>query len=59
MIGLSVECLRRRLGQTYILLERLVILFNFPSFLIDCRDVLIRQTRVTSHQIENPCTAIF
>ena len=58
MIALRPNGLGRRLGKTGIALDRLVVLFHFPPFLVDCLDVATVQCRVTRHQIENALAAV-
>ena len=50
MIGLSCHCLCRRLFQGSILLERLVLRFHVPSFLIDCGNPVTVQSGIASHE---------
>ena len=59
VMGLTVNSFSRGFRETHILLQRLVIFFNFPSFTVDCCNLLVRDCQVASDQIENTNTVIF
>src|SRR5713226_651565 len=58
MIGLSDHSLSRRFGQRGILLQRLVIAFHVPSFLIAGGAVGEGQGGIAGDHIQHPCAAI-
>jgi len=59
MIALRSHGFGRRFGKTRITLHRLMILFDFPPFLVDRLDVGTPQGQVTRGEIKNALAAIF
>ena len=58
VVALSSDCLRRRLGQRGVALERLVKRLHFPPFLVDRFDGLAFTVQVAASQIQRPGAAI-
>ena len=58
MISLCVGSFRGRLAHRRVLLERFVVHFNFPPFLVDYRHLFPGQIRIAADQIEHPLRAV-
>ena len=59
MIRLGVGVFGRRFSHRRILLERVVVLFNSPPSLVDCRELGLVQARIAADQISHALRPVF
>jgi len=51
MIGLGIRLFRGRLPHGGVLFERLVVFFDAPPSLVDCRQLHLIQARIAADQL--------
>ncbi len=59
MIGLRSLGARGRTRQRSILLQRLVVFFHLPPFLVEAHHAVAIECRVARHQIQKALAAVF